>query len=208
MGNYIDLTGKRFGNLTVLRKTYKAIKNGKRYVCWECQCDCGNITTVYTNALKSGNTLSCGCYNRKRAFKHGGKGTRLYNIWLAMKARCKNPNRPEYKHYGGRGISVCPDWENFANFQEWAITNGYQDHLTLDRIDVNGNYYPKNCRWATYEEQANNKRKTIKITVGDETHTISEWCKITNVPETAIRHRIHYGWEPQKIVYQPSMRAK
>lgn len=206
MAKYIDLTGKKFGRLTVIDKTYKETKNGKKYVCWNCLCDCGETVQVYTGALNSGSTQSCGCLSRENSLKHGGKGTRLYNIWIAMKARCKNQNRPEYKNYGGRGISVCDKWEKFSSFREWAVSNGYADDLTIDRIDVNGNYCPENCRWATIKQQANNKRNSIKVKIGEETHSIDEWSEISSVSSNAIRKRISAGWDCHKAVFQKSQR--
>lgn len=208
MGKFSDLTGEKFGRLTVLSKSYKTTKNGKRYVCWDCLCDCGNTVQVYTGSLTSGFTQSCGCLSREKSFRHGGKGTRLYNIWLAMKARCKNPNRPEFINYGGRGISLCDEWEDFKNFQDWASENGYNDRLTIDRIDCNGDYKPSNCRWSTYREQANNKRNSVRITIDGETHSIDEWSAISHVPSNAIRKRICNGWPIHKAVFQKSQRQK
>ena len=208
MGKFEDLTGKRFGKLVVVEKERKVNKTGKSYVWWKCVCDCGNITHAYTSSLKSCFTKSCGCWSRERSTKHGGKGTRLYTIWIAMKARCKNPRRPEFHHYGGRGISVCQKWSNdFGAFRDWALTHGYTPNLTLDRIDVNGDYCPENCKWSTYIEQGNNKRNTIKISAFGETHTITEWSELRQIPATAIQHRVRYGWDAERIVSTPSQRG-
>ena len=135
-----------------------------------CRCDCGAVVDVGTDKLNSGKTRSCGCLRKevaaRNATRHGKCGTPLYNVLNTAHRRCENPKNHDYKWYGARGIRVCDDWsmENFLNFEEWALTNGYQPGLTLDRIDVNGNYEPGNCRWITIQEQQRNRRPPEKST--------------------------------------------
>jgi hypothetical protein len=160
------MVGKVFGRLTVIE--YAGITRNPKTKhtsrTWKCKCSCGNITIKTTAGLRSGNINSCGCYQlesmRKNAIKHGFSHTRIYEIWLGMKARCYKPTVKYYYNYGGRGIKVCDEWQEFEPFYQWAITNGYKKGLTIDRIDVNGNYEPSNCRWVTWKIQANNKRKS------------------------------------------------
>lgn len=129
-------------------------------------------------------------------YKHGKRNTRIYTIWKSMRQRCYNPNTNRYHLYGARGITVCEEWnKSFKAFYEWAMANGYADDLTIDRIDVNGNYEPSNCRWATYKEQANNTSKSTHITYNGETHTIAEWADIIGVKMQTLWARLNiYGW--------------
>lgn len=156
-----DFRGKRFGKLLAIEPTEERI-HGK--IVWRCRCDCGNYCMVMSTRLASGHTKSCGCYNSEHTVKmnttHGGTHTRLYSIWASMKTRCLNPNSKAYHYYGGRGISICDEWkDNFSAFRDWALSNGYRDDLTLDRIDSDKDYSPENCKWSTWHEQRINQRR-------------------------------------------------
>lgn len=208
--------------LTVLN-TYVVYEHGQHKTRAKCRCSCGNITTQKLTDVKSGRIKSCGCWKNeqarartiKRNYKHGKSNNGLYGRWAAMKTRCTNPNSKFYHLYGGRGISVCDDWTiSFVSFETWAMTSGYDGILTLDRIDVNGNYCPQNCRWVDRKVQAQNKRNvmrvnSVQITAFGETKNMPDWLKDSrcNVnSKTTLCYRLGAGWSPEDAISQPSER--
>lgn len=201
-GKYEDLTGRRYGRLVVVSRA----ENGgsRNQVRWNCLCDCGNYHNASTQSLSSGHTKSCGCLNREIVTKHGESrdNNKLYKTWGHVKERCKNPNYPSYECYGGRGIKVCDEWDkSYVAFRDWAFANGYKEGLSIDRIDVNGNYEPSNCRWITLAEQQRNKRTTRYITYMGETKSVPEWCDIYNLDQGNVRRRLLNGWNPEECLF-------
>jgi len=203
MGTFIDLTGNKYGRLTVLRR----LPNKGNKTMWECRCDCGNVTAVPAGALNSGNTKSCGCLHLETVktmhVTHNLRYTRLWRVWSHMKDRCNNPNNKDYNLYGGRGITYCTEWESLQQFAEWAMSSGYADDLTIDRIDPNGNYCPENCRWATRLEQSRNLRTVRWLSYNGETHTIGEWAEILGVKQGSLASRIQRGWTVEDALTRP-----
>lgn len=195
-----SIVGKKYGRLKVVSFSHTEIKtlstSGRKYYnhFYECECECGNKCLVLKQCLISGHTQSCGCLQKDLAAKcqttHGKCGGKLYNTWLNMKARCSNEKLPEYKNYGGKGIKVCKEWQNdYENFYNWAMSNGYKEELSIDRIDNSKGYNPENCRWATREEQANNMTTNIKIEYQGEIHTMKQWSKMLGISYSALRYR-------------------
>lgn len=203
-GKPLNLEGQRFGRLIVIKRV-KTPNENDGHIYWLCQCDCGNTAIVRGNRLISGITTSCGCYKKVASIKHGMFGTRIYQIWANMKRRCNNPDNIKYKNYGGRGIIVCEEWnKDFMTFYNWAINNGYSDKLTIDRINVNGNYEPNNCRWTDMKTQQSNRTNNCNITFNEETHTITEWERITKISSTTIQRRLKNGWSVEDALTIPT----
>jgi len=136
---------------------------------------------------------------KKREY-HGGTGTRLYRIWNGMKSRCNIPSASGYEHYGGRGIKVCEEWFEFSNFKKWAYANGYNDSLTIERADNNGDYCPDNCKWTTWQKQQSNTRQNIQIAFNNKTQTLTEWARELNIKEATLRYRYHKGLPVEEIL--------
>lgn len=193
------LIGKKFGRLTVVGYIRNYITKNKTTVSrWKCLCDCQlNLSEkervykyVATSDLLSGKVKSCGCLHKEIINKHGDSRTRLHKIWIDMKSRCYNQNSKPYQNYGARGIKICDEWLNsFDNFRDWSINNGYSDGLTIDRINVNGNYEPINCRWATKKEQENNRRNNVYDYYDGELITLSQFSEKINKPFSRVSYR-------------------
>lgn len=187
----------------------KVLQSGYHEKMWNCICDCGTLKTVRWKSLRGGISKSCGCFQKeelsKRVSKHGGFGTRLYAVWNSMRQRCNNPKHYAYRNYGGRGITICKEWENYSAFREWAISSGYSEdaergEFTLDRIDVNGSYSPANCRWADMRMQANNRRGSILITYRGVTKPLTEWASDIGIEYATAWKRCKNG-DPPDLVF-------
>ncbi len=192
MSKFIDIKGEKYNRWTVL--SLSKIENKKAY--WLCQCDCGTKRVVSSSSLRAGTSKSCGCLVKENGIKtiNGLSKTRLYRNYSNIKQRCFNPNFPLYKNYGGRGIIMCDKWKNdFMSFYNWAMSNGYKENLTIDRIDVNGNYEPSNCRWITMKEQYHNRTDNIYYIVNNKKKCLAELCEEYNMPYYTVRKRLQRG---------------
>lgn len=196
-----DLTGQQFGELTVVKRIDRKT--------WECKCSCGKVTTAYVYRLKNGGKKSCGCLSKSSQHKAKTNGYvlhPLYACYYRMRHRCENKADKSYLRYGGRGIKVCDEWKNdIMAFIKWGIENGYQEGLSIDRIDNDGDYSPKNCRWADAQTQSNNRRSNRFITYNDETHTVAEWSRITGIRHLTLEARILAGWSAEEALTTPTL---
>lgn len=202
--NLDQFIGAEYGYLTI-----KSIVRVKSILYVTAMCKCGNLGKYRLAKLKNSHTRSCGCLHKEFAFKkcsiHGMHKTRLNSIWNGMLDRCRRKNNSAYKHYGARGITVCKEWASgFINFYTWAMANGYKDDLSIERVDVNGNYDPSNCRWATKEEQALNKTTSHFITYNGVTKTVTEWARDIGMNYNTLLNRINtYKWPIEKAMTEP-----
>lgn len=199
-----QMIGRKYNRLTVLRLDTTDRKAPDRF--FVCQCDCGNITSVRYSHLIRHEIKSCGCLSRENhAKKHGKSHTRLYGIWSKMRARCLDDRDASYAYYGQRGIQICDEWrDDFMSFYTWAMQNGYEEHLTLDRINVNGNYTPDNCRWVTYAVQARNRTDTVYYTYQGETMVLTDWAHKIGMNEETLRQRVvDYGMSLEDAINTP-----
>ena len=203
MTKFIDITGQKFNNLTVLERVSNTRKGAAQY---RCICDCGNETVVRAYNLKSGAVKSCGCLrHNSQTVTHNMSHTKIYRIWAGIKNRCYNKRASAYKRYGGRGIKMCDEWlGSFEAFYEWATAKGYEEGLTIERIDNDGDYCPGNCKWIPLPEQALNRRRNRSISYTGETHNLAEWCKVLNLPYSRVHTRINkLGWTFEKAIETP-----
>ena len=205
--------GERFGRLVIIKETEPKIFKTRKERQVLCRCDCGNTKTVSLYQLRTGRIISCGCY-RKECASYTGKSclkynkettrTRLYGIWQGMKCRCATKTSGSYERYGAKGVSVCDEWKkDFTSFYNWALSNGYSDELTIDRIDYDGDYEPSNCRWADWIVQGNNRSSNVNVIYAGETHTVSEWSRILSIRMGTIYSRRKKGWSFEKIFSTP-----
>lgn len=188
-----DLTGKRFGRLTVL-SLY--CRTPQRKYLWKCQCDCGNICIVYGSKLRTGYTKSCGClrHNSPSNKTHGKKNHALYPVWTQMRYRCSNPNHSAYKWYGGKGIKVCNEWDtDFQKFYDWMMSNGWESGLTIDRIDPDGDYCPENCRLVDMAIQQNNRGNNVLLEYEGNLDTISNIARKIGIKRETLASRYYHG---------------
>lgn len=200
----LDVTGKKYGRLTALRFHHASGKHSY----WLWRCDCGTEKIARLDCVKVGMVSSCGCANKdSHPPKHGYSRTKLYHVFYSMKQRCYNPKCTVYQYYGGRGISIDPAWmsDNKA-FCDWAMNNGYREGLTIDRIDVNGDYTPENCRWITQREQVRNTRRNTHITFNGKTQLLKDWCEELGVNIATACYRIRAG-KPLEEVFKPTSKV-
>lgn len=198
----IAMIGRKFGRWTVIAE---AGKHGKsKAFCYSCRCECGTERIVNGSNLRSGLSVSCGCYNKDVVSKFGKSGVcreRLHGVWNNMKQRCTNENLPDYARYGGRGISVCDEWaDSYEVFKKWALANGYCEGLTIDRIDNDGDYTPVNCRWVTNYVQARNKSSNFLIEINGVTKCLSDWSKESGMSRETLRKRVKAGMKDDDLL--------
>ena len=192
--------GDKFNRLTAVR--FDHISNKRQF--WLFKCDCGKEKIINASNARRGLTKSCGCLLEEHLskgisnFKNGMSGTKIYGTWYNMKARCLNKNDPSYKNYGGRGITVCKEWMKFENF--YRNMGDKPKKLSLDRINNNGNYCKKNCKWSTLSEQQNNTRRNHLLIFQGKTQTMAQWAKELNIDYNTLFNRLKKGWSIEKIL--------
>lgn len=199
MSKFKDITGKRFGRLVALR-----IHIGEGRTKWWCKCECGEEKLIPLDSLSSGRGKSCGCLRKEltgnKFRKHGKPDERLYSIWLNMRDRCNNPNNDLFHRYGGRGIKITGEWNDFQKFYDWAISNGYNKELTIDRIDNDGMYEPVNCRWADRIQQMNNTSTNVFTEIKGEVKTLSEHARDHNINYFSLLYRYDIGLRGDQLI--------
>lgn len=200
-----DITGLKIGKLTVLEP---AFKDNKGCIRWKCLCECGNYSYFTTNSLIQKFNTNCGCLKHNDSKKQS-KYYRLYRIWAAMIQRTTNKNIKGSENYVLRGITICDEWrKDYKAFKKWSLENGYQDDLSIDRINNDGNYEPSNCRWATFKQQMNNMSTNHLLTINGITHNCTEWAKIKGISADLLRHRLYKNWPENKLFDPPSDKRK
>ena len=208
MGKVKDMTNQKFGRLTVIRRD---LTKPNHDAWWICECDCGNIISTTGSRLRDGSCQSCGCLQKEllaeRNKTHGETKTRLYNLWSKIKLRCYNKKSKDYDNYGGRGILMCSEWKkDFMSFKEWALSNGYDENAsyggcTIDRIDVNGNYEPNNCRFTTIKEQSRNTRFNRRYEYQGKSLCTEELAEIAGISGATLRYRLNVGYTLEEAMF-------
>lgn len=215
MGNVKDITGMQFNDWTVIAEYGRNKSGGATFLC---RCVCGTERVVDGRSVRTGTSKGCGCKrsakvleaSKKVTVKHGGRGERLYGVWIGIKERCNNPNSKFYSRYGGRGIKMCDEWNaSYKAFREWAIRHGYDSNAakyecTIDRIDNNAGYSPENCAWVTQKRQCNNRSSNHLVTFNGTSHTLSRWSEITGIRKDTLRRRLCvYKWSVERALTEP-----
>ena len=193
--------GEKFGMLTVLSPVHHQNRNGSFQWFWEVVCDCGKVSQVKPRDLITGRTVSCGCYRLSRPSSnksHGESHTLLHNIWCGITNRCKH-----HPQYAGRGIVMCEEWKTYVNFRDWALSSGYQEGLTIERIDVNGNYEPENCTWIPLSKQARNRTTTKWVIYQGKQMSLAEAAELAELPYKQVHFRIKKGWSVEAALSTP-----
>lgn len=192
----LNIEGERYGRLTAIKPTEKRTKGGG--VIWLFRCDCGNEKEIPLNSVRSNLIKSCGCLLKP----HGETKTRIHRIWVNMRMRCKHEGQ---KHWHDKGIMVCEEWKDYITFRDWALSNGYAEDLTLDRIDSDGDYCPENCRWVSYAVQSRNTSHNHFVEIGGVKKIVPDWCKeLGTVSRASVYRRVRdYGWSFEKALLEP-----
>ena len=183
-----SLEGKDFGRLRVIRRAYRS---NNKHTYWECLCSCGEVAVVRADALLEGKTLSCGCFNSDKSTTHGESHTRLFQTYKNMMSRCYDENNVAYKNYGGRGITVCDEWDDFITFKKWAEERGYNDTSVIDKIDNDKGYCPENCRWVGWKESGSNRSNVKMIEFSGEAMHLSAWSEYLGIKRKTLFNRLY-----------------
>lgn len=199
----INMVGQKHNRLTVI--SFHHVSNNGAH--WVCHCECGKETIVHGKALRYGNTKSCGCYaiearsmSGKRNRTHGFSNTKIYDVYKQMLGRCEKPYHKDYPMYGGRGITVCKEWHDIAEFMQWKDISGYKEGLTIERMDSNAGYSPNNCCWIPMPEQGRNTRRVYYVEYSGERLSISDWARKTGISVTTLIQRKNKGWSPERML--------
>jgi hypothetical protein len=202
MRKALNLTGQTFGRLMVLDR----VPTERGASLWRCECTCGQISRKHGGDLLRGRVRSCGCKQGSRSHglsRRNGRKTPLYAVWIGMKQRCTNSNSQSYARYGGRGITVCEEWRDFAAFHAWATANGYKKGLTIERKDNDGDYEPSNCTWIPRGQQVNNRCTSRRLTFNGVTKTVGEWANAYALDRKTLGDRIKRGWPIERALTSP-----